>query len=189
MGNPDAPLKLLEYGAVTCPGCAQFHVQSKEELDGMIESGVVSMEFRPFLVHGIQDVPGFLLAKCNGPEAFYGLIDQLFKRQNEWLGKFQAELTEADQAAVGKMQPSEVIKFLAQKMDLVNFVKPLGISEDAANQCLSDQKAFEKLVAQSETAQKEDKVSGTPTLKLNGTSLDGGNWNVVKAALKNAGAR
>jgi protein-disulfide isomerase len=61
MGNPDAKLKLVEYGAITCPGCAQFHVESKAELEEIVASGNVSFEFRPFLVHGIQDVPGFLL--------------------------------------------------------------------------------------------------------------------------------
>lgn len=188
MGNPQAPLALVEFGAITCPGCAQFHVQSKSELDEMIESGVVSMEFRPFLVHGIQDVPGFLLAKCNGPEAFFGLIDKLFVDQNAWLGKI-SEMSEAEQQAAGSMKPPELIKFLAEKMDLINFVKPLGVSEDAANQCLADQKAFETLVAQSEKAQKDDKVSGTPTLTLNGASLNTGNWKSVKASLKNAGAR
>ncbi len=188
MGNPEAALKLVEYGAITCPGCAQFHVQSKDELHEMVESGVVSMEFRPFLVHGIQDVPGFLLAKCNGPEAFFGLTDQLFSKQNSWLGKISL-LSDAERQSVGSMKPAEVIKFLAKTMDLVNFVKPLGVSEDAANLCLADTKAFETLVAQSEKFQKEDKVGGTPSFRLNGADMNAGNWNTVKASLKNAGAR
>ncbi|NJM51185.1 MAG: thioredoxin domain-containing protein [Sphingomonadales bacterium] len=188
MGNPDAKLQLVEYGAITCPGCAQFHVQSKAELEEMIASGAVAMEFRPFLVHGIQDVPGFLLAKCNGPEAFFGITDQMYTRQQEWLGKMQT-LSEADREKAGTLQPNALIKFLAAKMDLVNFVKPLGVSEDASNQCLADQKTFEALVKESETAQKEAKISGTPTFFLNGADLKVGNWDGVKAALKNAGAR
>ncbi|MFC4291336.1 thioredoxin domain-containing protein [Sphingorhabdus arenilitoris] len=187
MGNPDAKLQLVEYGAITCPGCAQFHVQSKTELEEMVATGVVAFEFRPFLVHGIQDVPGFLLAKCNGPEAFFGISDQMYNRQAEWLGKMQT-LSEADRAKAGTLQPNDLIKFLAEKMDLVNFVKPLGVSEDAANQCLSDQKTFEALVKESETAQKDQKVSGTPAFFLNGADLQVGNWAGVKAALKNAGA-
>ena len=38
MGNPDAPLKLVEYGAITCPGCAQFAVQASEELHEIVNS-------------------------------------------------------------------------------------------------------------------------------------------------------
>lgn len=188
MGNPDAKLKLVEYGAITCPGCAQFHVESKTELEEMVAGGNVSFEFRPFLVHGIQDVPGFLLAACNGPEAFFGLSDQLYTKQQDWLGKMQT-LSPEEQQKAGTLQPADLIKFLAEKTDLINFVKPLGVSQDAANQCLSDKKAFEDLVKQSETAQKDAKVSGTPAFRLNGADVNAGNWNGVKAALKNAGAR
>jgi protein-disulfide isomerase len=188
MGNPDAKLKLVEYGAITCPGCAQFHVESKAELEEIVASGNVSFEFRPFLVHGVQDVPGFLLAACNGPEAFFGLTDQLYTKQQDWLGKMQTMSPEEQQKA-GTLQPADLIKFLAQKTDLINFVKPLGVSQDAANQCLADKKAFEDLVKQSETAQKDAKVSGTPSFRLNGADMNANNWNTVKAALKNAGAR
>lgn len=188
MGNPDAKLQLVEYGAITCPGCAQFHVESKVELEEIVAGGNVSFEFRPYLVHGIQDVPGFLLAKCNGAEAFFGLSDQLYVRQAEWLGKMQ-NLSEADQALAGTLKPAELIKFLAQKMDLINFVKPLGVSEDAADQCLTDQKTFEALVKETEKANDEAKIAGTPSFRLNGADMNTNNWAAVKAGLKNAGAR
>eukprot|EP01041_Mallomonas_annulata_P018631 gene18631-37641_t len=42
MGNPDAKLQLVEYGAITCPGCAQFSVQSTEELNEIVNTGVVA---------------------------------------------------------------------------------------------------------------------------------------------------
>lgn len=188
MGNPDAKLQLIEYGAITCPGCAQFHVESKTELEELIAAGNVAFEFRPYLVHGIQDVPGFLLAKCNGAEAFFGLSDQLYTKQAEWLGKMQS-LSDADRALAGTLKPAELIKFLAQKMDLINFVKPLGVSEDAANQCLSDQKTFEALVKETEAANEEAKITGTPAFRLNGADMNANSWDAVKAALKNAGAR
>ena len=188
MGNPDAQLKLVEYGAITCPGCAQFHVESKAELEEMVATGVVSFEFRPYLVHGIQDVPGFLLAKCNGAEAFFGLADQMYTRQAEWLGRLQT-MSDAERQQAEGLKPTELIKFLANKFDLVNFVKPLGVSEDAANQCLSNQKTFEDFVKQTETAQKDANVTGTPSFRLNGGDRNGGKWSAAKAALKNAGAR
>jgi protein-disulfide isomerase len=94
-----------------------------------------------------------------------------------------------EQQKAETLQPADLIKFLAQKTDLINFVKPLGVSEDASNQCLGDKKAFEDLVKQSETAQKDAKINGTPAFKLNGADINTSNWNGVKAALKNAGAR
>lgn len=188
MGNPDAKLQLLEYGAISCPGCAKFSVDSTEELRQMVDSGVVAFEFRPFLVHGIQDVPGFLLAACNGAESFFGLTEQLYANQSDWLGKAQA-MSEADQQSYSVMEPTAQIGFLANKMGLVDFVKQRGIAQDAAQICLSDPKAFDALVKQSERASTEDGISGTPTILLNGTKLEGGEWQVAKVALKNAGAR
>ena len=51
MGNPDAKLQLLEYGAISCPGCAKFSVDSAEEIKKIVDTGVVAMEFRPSSCH------------------------------------------------------------------------------------------------------------------------------------------
>lgn len=188
MGNPDAKLQLIEYGAITCPGCAQFSVQSDEELKSIVNTGVVAMEFRPFLVHGVQDIPGFLLAQCSGPEAFFPLTDQLYVDQPNWLGKMSS-ITEADQQALAKMTPPQVSAFLGAKMGLIEFVKARGISEDQAKSCLSDPKAIDALIKLTEKGGKDDGVTGTPFFMLNGAKLDGGSWTQVKSKLVEAGAR
>lgn len=188
MGNPDAKLQLVEYGAITCPGCAQFSVQSTEELNELINTGVVAMEFRPYLVHGVQDIPGFLLAQCSGPEAFFPLIEQMFADQQSWLGRM-SEITEADQQMLAKASPGEVSTFLGTKLGLVEFVKSRGISEDQAKTCLADKKAIDGLVALTEKGSKDDGVTGTPFFLLNGAKLDASSWNQVKTRLVEAGAR
>lgn len=188
MGNADAKLQLVEYGAITCPGCAQFSVQSAEGLKAMVDTGVVAFEYRPYLVHGIQDIPGFLLAQCNGPEAYFGLLDQLYANQPEWLGKLQT-VKQDEYASVQAQPPAAQIAFLASKMQLVEFVKARGVSEDAAKICLADAKQLDAMVKQTEKASKDEDVSGTPALFLNGKRLETGSWKDVKIALKNAGAR
>jgi protein-disulfide isomerase len=188
MGNPDAKLQLVEYGAITCPGCAQFSVQSTEELNEIVNTGTVAFEFRPFLVHGVQDIPGFLLAQCSGPEAFFPLIDQLYAEQQSWLSKIST-VTEADQAAMQKMSPQQISTLLGTKMGLIDFVKSRGISEDQAKSCLGDKAAIDGLIALTEKAGKDDNVTGTPSFLLNGAKLDAGSWNQVKGKLVEAGAR
>jgi protein-disulfide isomerase len=187
MGNPQAKLQLVEYGAITCPGCAQFSVESTEELEKMVDSGVVAMEFRPFLVHGAQDIPGFLLAQCNGPEAFYPLSEQLFAEQASWLGRMSG-ITEAEQQSTQNMSPAQLSTFLGTKLGLIDFVKQRGISEDQAKACLGDAKAIEGLVTLTEQGGK-DGVTGTPYFTLNGAPLNVGAWAQVKAKLQGAGAR
>ena len=188
MGNPDATLQLVEYGAITCPGCAQFSVQSTEELNELVNTGVVAMEFRPYLVHGVQDIPGFLLAQCSGPEAFFPLTEQLYADQQNWLGKIST-VTEADQQAMQKMSPAEISNLLATRMGLIDFVKSRGVSEDQAKSCLTDKPAIDALIALTEKGSKDDGVTGTPFFLLNGAKLDAGSWNQVKSKLVEAGAR
>lgn len=187
MGNPDAKLQLLEYGAITCPGCAQFSVESTEDLTKMVDSGVLAMEFRPFLVHGAQDIPGFLLAQCNGPEAFYPLSEQLFAEQAGWLGRMSS-ISDAEQQSTQKMSPAQLSTFLGTKLGLIDFVKQRGISEDQAKSCLGDAKAIDGLIKLTEQGG-EDGVTGTPYFTLNGAPLNVTAWAQVKAKLQGAGAR
>lgn len=188
MGNANAKLQLVEYGAITCPGCAQFSVESTEELMAMVNTGTIAFEFRPFLVHGVQDIPGFLLAQCNGPEAFFPLIDQLYANQESWLSKLST-ITDAEQQQLAGKKPTEIVTFLGNKFELVDFVKARGVSEDAAKKCLADGVELEKLTKVTEAASKAGTVTGTPTLILNGGKMSQASWAEVKAALKNAGAR
>src|SRR3546814_20886474 len=47
MGNPAAPVKLIEYLSYTCPHCAAFTAESADVLRGrMVKSGKVSLEMR-----------------------------------------------------------------------------------------------------------------------------------------------
>src|SRR3546814_21057791 len=47
MGNPAAPVKLIEYLSYTCPHCAAFSAESAAVLRGrMVKSGKVSPELR-----------------------------------------------------------------------------------------------------------------------------------------------
>ncbi len=51
MGNPEAPVKLIEYGSLGCHVCAEFEEQGAPELrDTYVKSGQVSWEFRPYLL-------------------------------------------------------------------------------------------------------------------------------------------
>jgi protein-disulfide isomerase len=189
MGNPAAKIQLVEYGAISCPVCAQFSVTSQAELMAMVESGKVLFEFRPFLVHGIQDVPGFLLAQCNGPESFFGISEALYATQETWLGRLR-DITEAEQQAVPQMKPEQAVAFLADKFQLVDTVKQLGVSEDNAKKCLADKAAFDALSKRTEKIIADGKVTGTPTFFINNAKVDGITaWPQLKGKLQEAGVR
>ena len=83
MGNPDAPVKLVEYGSLGCHVCAEFEEQGAPELrDTYVKSGQVSWEFRTYLLFPTD--PGVsMLLQCHSENAFFPLVEQLYAQQTE----------------------------------------------------------------------------------------------------------
>ncbi len=188
MGNPAAAVKLIEYGSLTCPVCAGFSNDSKSELRALVDKGTLSFEFRPFLVHGAQDLPPTLIARCNGAGTFFALSEQLFAAQQTWLTKLNT-ITPEEGRAFSTMKPVDGVNFLAGKMELVPFAQQRGISADKAKACLSDPQAIDALAKMSAKAGTEEEVSGTPTFFINDEKAEGAiTWGQLKPRLIEAGA-
>ena len=187
MGNPDAPIKLIEYGSRTCGHCAAFAVSGMEPLKAYIASGKVSFEFRDFLLNPI-DLGAALLGQCAGPGPFFAIMDQMYEQQATLLSNGPKEGDPFLQQ-VEAMAPAQRTAALAEKFGYLAFVQQRGVSETQAKQCLADQGAIDALVKGNETAAKEYNIPGTPTFILNGKVLENtGTWQQVEAALKTAGA-
>src|SRR3546814_6513333 len=78
MGNPEAPIKLEEFGAFTCGHCAQFTKDSHEELKrDFIDTGRVSYKLTPFMLHPVDAIAGAIV-KCTGPDRFFPLAEATF---------------------------------------------------------------------------------------------------------------
>lgn len=188
LGNPDAPIKLVEYGSLTCPGCAGFSVQASEPLrTKYISTGRVSLEFRSFAIHGPIDLALTRLITCGAPEAVHPLSEQIWAN----LGEIQ-QRAYADPAALeAALQQPETQRFVsfAQVAGLYDFFTARGISEDQAKACLADWPAMQKLADFTQSYAQDDKITGTPTFLLNGRQLDDSSWPAVEAALQRAGAR
>ena len=84
LGNEDAPVVLIEYASFTCPHCRNFHEDSFLKLKkDYIEPGLVKYIFREvyFDKYGLWAA---MVARCGGSEKYFGLIDLIFKKQDEW---------------------------------------------------------------------------------------------------------
>ena len=77
MGNPDAPVKLVEYGSRTCHVCADFDKAAHEPLTTRyVATGKVSYEFRDYLRNG-ADVAAALVGGCGGTGPFFTIVNQM----------------------------------------------------------------------------------------------------------------
>ena len=187
MGNPNAPIKLVEYGALSCSHCAEFSETGSAELhSSFIASGRVSYELRYFMLNAL-DVPAALLATCGPTEAVIPVSDQFWAWQREMFANLQKnpQLSEAAQNS----QPPQRFALLAKAGGMDQFFAARGIAADQAASCLANTAKATALVAATDKAQRDVGITGTPTFIINGTKLEVNTWPAVKAELEKAGAR
>jgi protein-disulfide isomerase len=185
MGNPNAPVKLVEYASITCPHCKEFAEQSGARLRQYIQTGQVSWEYRPFMIFPTD--PGiFMLLGCQGPQAFFTLSDQLYHDQPQWSGRIQA-LPQAQLEQVRQMAPTQAAAFLTQAAGVDQFFRQRGMPEAQVTQCLANQGELERLDAIRARASREEQVTGTPTFLINDELVVGADtWPEVEAAIQAA---
>lgn len=189
VGNPAAPIKVVEYGSLTCPTCQRFAEEGMEPLlSQYVDSGRVSFELRNFAVHGPVDIVLARLARCGAPEAVIPLSDQVWKNLPALSGAIQAKGAAAEQAMALPMQRRFIA--LAEVGGFFDFFASRGISADQARACLADVPALEQLANDTESYASKDKVTGTPTFLLNGARLEGvTTWAALEPIIQRAGAR
>jgi protein-disulfide isomerase len=188
MGNPDAPIKLVEYGSLTCPACAAFSMQASEPLkQNYIKSGKVSLEYRSLLLHA-PDLMASLAYKCGGPGPFFAMMEASYADMQNWLGKL-SELPQAEAQRIQSLPVAAQTVEYARLSGRDEFVVQRGVSREALAQCLADPRRADALLKIRDEAFNKYKVQGTPTFFINGTMLEGvSSWTDVEAELKAAGA-
>ena len=187
IGNPDAPLKLVEYASHTCGACAQFATNGSRPLqEDYVSTGVVSYEIRPLLRDPL-DVTISTLARCGTSYRFHALADQAWEALPEF-GQTLSNSGGAYEASLSAPMDQRFVQ-LAQAAGLIEFFAARGLSEDQARTCLSDGASIEAMAEKSSTVANENDVSGTPTFFLNGQRVDANQWPGLEPILQRAGAR
>ncbi len=184
MGNPNAPVRLVEYASLTCPHCAEFSEAATAALrDTYVRSGQVSWEFRNFVLNG-PDMAMSILARCQPDGAFFGGVEQLYAQQRQIL----SSIDENEQRQLSALPPEQVIPPLARAMDLEAFFARRGMPAARFNQCVSNQAAVQQLTEMTNRAAAPGpmQVTGTPTFVLNGEMLDVNAWAAVEQRLRAA---
>ena len=163
LGDEKAPVTIIEYASMTCPHCANFHETAYPELKKRyIDTGKVRFIFREFPLDQLA-AAAFMLARCSAQDVkaalpgaginqvsaqrYYGMIETLFAQQKTW-------------AVQRPLQP------------LLAIAKQAGLTEEAFNECLKNQKVLDAI---EDVRQRGGKlgVNSTPTFFINGKKFSG----------------
>jgi len=151
MGDPKAPVTMIEYASMTCPHCAHFQEVTFPEIKKRyIDTDKVRYILRDFPLDNLAGA-AFVLAHCAAKDdagKYYSMVETLFSQQRQW--------------AVEKPVPP-----------LMAIAKQAGLSEQDFNACLTNQKAWDAMESVRQRAMKQFKVESTPTFFINGTQVNG----------------
>lgn len=158
MGDPNAPVKMVEYASLTCSHCARFNEEVFPEFKKTyIDTGRVHYTLREFLTPPNEvAAAGFLMARCAGKDKYFQVIDSVFRSQREW-------------AETGDIRGS-----------LVRIAQSVGMTEDEFNKCISDEQALSALNKRVETAIRTQKITATPTFVMNGRVVKAGEMSMAE---------
>lgn len=187
MGNPNAKVKLIEIGSLSCPHCKLFEDEGVPNLvDKYVKTGKVSWEFRTYLIHGPIDMAANLIAHCNGIQSFFPLAQAFYKDQAGWLGKIEA----APQDKLQQLQSlptNQAFVAFANLAGLQDWAAARGVPQAKSNQCLSDQKMIDHQVQVTNDVNNQyPDFTGTPSFIINGKLLPNppvGSWDKLQPQL------
>ena len=150
IGDPAAPVTIIEYSSMTCPHCAAFHANTLPELKKRyIDTGKVKYILREFPLDPLA-AAGFMLARCAGKDKYFGTLEQVFLAQEE------------------------VFRTGDIKAPLLAVAAKAGMTEPQFMACVTDEKGVEALNARVGKWETTAKFQVTPTFDINGKRYEGG---------------
>jgi protein-disulfide isomerase len=149
LGNPAAPITIIEYASLTCPHCARFANDVLPELKReWIDTGKAKLVLRDFPL----DEPALraaMIARCAPPSRFYAFTEMLFGSQEKWV------LTKDYRDALARL------------------AKLGGIGKEEFDACLANTTLENRIVEQRLVASQQLDVTSTPTFFINGSKFSG----------------
>jgi len=150
MGDPHAPIHIIEYGDFQCPYCLRFWNETEPLLiEEYVNTGKVYFEYRSFPFLGPESVLAAEGSYCAGDQGmFWEYHDTLYAN---WTGENVGDFTQEN---------------------LIKYAKAVNLDVDAFETCLSE--GTHKGTVEQDKAQAEaDGVHATPTFLINGHILEG----------------
>jgi protein-disulfide isomerase len=149
LGDPKAPVTIIEYASMTCTHCQRFHAEVYRPFkEKYIDTGKVYFIFREFPLDPLASA-AIALARCAPAERFFPIVDLLFDTQRNW-------------AFVDD-----------PKTALFDTVKQAGFTQATFEACLTDKKIADGINWVRDRASDKFGVDATPTFFINGKKQSG----------------
>ncbi|HET9661531.1 MAG TPA: DsbA family protein [Thermomicrobiales bacterium] len=160
IGDPDAPVHLIEYGDYQCPACASFsQTVFPNLLSDYIATGKVSFEFRDLAFIGDDSVTAAEAAACSIDQDGYWLYhDTIYANHfGENLGNLS-------------------------KSRLLQMAKLSGLDQDEISSCIDAGTNLTEVQSMHQEASQLG-LTSTPSFVLNGEVLPWQGWDAMKQAI------
>lgn len=148
MGNPKAPITMIEYASLTCPHCAHFNTTVLPEIEKKwVQTGKVKLIYRDFPLDQVA-AKAAQLTECAGNDKYYAVLDMIFRGQGTWA---------TAQDPIAELSKSLRIAGMGEAE-----VKACFANEAVATGVINDYRGGESLG-----------VNSTPTIFINGEQFKG----------------
>tara|TARA_R110002110_G_scaffold88659_6_gene231005 strand:+ start:858 stop:1514 length:657 start_codon:yes stop_codon:yes gene_type:complete len=149
IGDAAAPVTIVEYASLTCPHCANFHLNVlptvKKEL---LDTGKAKLVYRDFPLDQLA-LRAATLVRCAQPMQRDAMLSLLFQTQATWA------------------RSSDPVAALDQ------IGRSVGMSSAATQACFEDQAILDAVIAQRLEAEQRYKVNATPSFIIGGKLYGG----------------
>ena len=152
LGQDKAPVKIKIFSSLTCPHCANFHVNVVSEIKKeYIETGKVQLIFIDFPLDQVAFNASKLL-HCLDKKKQILFLDTIYETQNKWMSGSNIK---------------DINKNL--KKIVMNF----GINPTQFDKCLIDETISDKILNGRIDANHKYSIDSTPTIIINEKKLEG----------------
>lgn len=143
MGNPNAPVTVIEYASLTCSHCAHFHKDILPEVvKKYVSTGKIKIIFRDFPLNALA-LKAAQLSQCMPEDRYFPFVKTVFENLDAWSSAADPEAT------------------------LTQYAKLAGLPGERITKCLGDKDLQDAIVKRRMQAETQFKVSGTPSFVIN----------------------
>jgi protein-disulfide isomerase len=156
VGEASAPVTVDVYSDFMCPFCGQFERAQSEDIESLVKEGTIQLKLHPM---------AFLDQQSNGQKFSTRAANALVT-----VAMNEPDKTLAFNAILFENQPEEGTSGLSDT-ELIELAKQVGVTPETAE--LFKQQQYADWVAKATEAAFAEGITGTPTVKINGTKFEG----------------